>query len=82
MEKENADASSSCCFMSSTSTRSYTQSAGILERGGGRRLKLLEHGEEDDVGVRKEGDIIGMGGGGYLGILLLLLFVCGKAGSS
>ena len=77
MEKENADASS--CFVSSTSTRSYTQSAGILERGGGRRLKLLEHGE-DEVGVGKGEEIIGMGGGGYLGIMLLLLR--GKAGSS
>ena len=60
----------------------YTQSAGMLERGGGRRLKLLEHGE-DDVGVGKEEEMVGTGGGGYLGMLvLLLLFLRGKAGSS
>jgi hypothetical protein len=81
MEKENADESS--CLMSSMSRRSYTQSAGILERGGGRLLKLLEIEGEDDVGVGKEEEIVGTGGGGYLGrLLLLLLFLRGKAGSS
>ena len=80
MEKENADESSRC--RSSRSTRSYTQSAGILERGGGRLLKQLELEGEDNVGVRKEEEIDGTGGGGYLGRLLLLLFLRGKAGSS
>ena len=69
MEKENADELSS--LRSSRSTRSYTQSAGTLERGGGRRLKLEFEGEEE-VGVGKEEEeIVGTGGGGYLGKLLL-----------
>lgn len=76
MEKENADESS--CFMSSKSMTSYnTQSEGILERGGGRRLKVECEGE-DEVGVE---EIVGTGGGGYLGRLLRFLVV-GKAGSS
>ena len=70
MEKENADELSS--LRSSRSTRSYTQSAGILERGGGRRLKLGFEGEEEvGVGREEEGEIVGTGGGGYLGRLLL-----------
>ena len=77
MEKENADDESS----SSMSKWSYTQSTGILERGGSRRLKVLETEGEDVVGVGKE-VIDGTGGGGYLGRLLLLLFLGGKAGSS
>ena len=76
MEKENADDESS----SSMSKWSYTQSTGILERGGSRRLKVEIEGE-DVVGVGKE-VIDGTGGGGYLGRLLLLLFLGGKAGSS
>ena len=60
------------------SSRSYTQSDGMLESGGGGRLKLLDVGEE--VGTGEE--IVGTGGGGYFGILLLLLFLRGKAGSS
>ena len=76
MEKENADDESS----SSMSNWSYTQSTGILERGGSRRLKVEIEGEEV-VGVGKE-EIDGTGGGGYLGRLLLLLFLGGKAGSS
>ena len=79
MEKENTDESS--CLMSSTSRRSYTQSVGILERGGSRRLKSLEI-DEDDVGVGQGEEIVGTGGGGYLGRLLLLLLLRGKAGSS
>lgn len=66
--------------MSSKSMRSYTQSTGILERGG-RRVKLELEGE-DEVGVGKEEGIDGTGGGGYLGRLLLLVFLHGKAGSS
>ena len=72
MEKENVDE------VSSMSSRSYTQSAGILERGGGRRLAELEL-EEVGLGVI----IVGTGGGGYLGIVLrLLLLLVGKVGSS
>jgi hypothetical protein len=71
MENENADELSS--LRSSRSTRSYTQSAGTLERGGGRRLKLEFEGE-DEVGVGKGEEIVGTGGGGYLGRLLLLVF--------
>ena len=52
MEKEKADELSP----SSTSTRSYTQSAGILERGGGRRLaELVELEEEEGVVGTGEG---------------------------
>ena len=69
MEKENADELSS--LRSSRSTRSYTQSAGTLERGGGRRLKLGFEGEEVGVGKEEEGETVGTGGGGYLGRLLL-----------
>ena len=79
MEKENADESSG--LMSSMSRRSYTQSVGILERGGSRPLKSLELEGEDDVEVGKEEERVGTGGGGYLGRLLLLL-LRGKAGSS
>ena len=43
------------------SSRSYTQSDGMLESGGGGRLKLLDVGEE--VGTGEE--IVGTGGGGY-----------------
>lgn len=52
MEKENTDELSS-----SMSTRSYTQSAGMLERGGGRRLEELFELEE-------VGEMVGTGGGG------------------
>ena len=51
MEKENAD---------ELSSRSYTQSAGILERGGGRLLEV----DEGDVGEGEEREMVGMGGGG------------------
>ena len=82
MEKENAEESS--CLMSSSSIRSYTQSDGMLERGGGRRLKRELEGE-DEFGVGMEEEIVGTdeggGGGGYLGRLLLFLLL-GKAGSS
>ena len=42
----------------------------MLERGGGRQLKLFDVGEE----VGKGEEIIGTCGGGYFGILLLLFF--------
>ena len=49
MEKEKVEGVSSP--PSSISARSYTQSAGMLERGGGRRVEV-------------EGGEVGTGGGG------------------
>lgn len=53
------------------------QSAGILERGGGRRVTELKLVELEGVGLGVV-VIVGTGGGGYLGIYFLLLLLRGR----